>query len=104
MRELERARLQEQNQHQTPPRQYTHAMAPSMPDGVVNHPTQALDLERCRSGGKWPRLEKFDLVISWWTNRNQSNFKHWSSHGASLLETGVKSGVLAQRIENQAEA
>lgn len=50
----------------------------------------------CHSQGRWPKPEKFDLIMSWWTDRPQSDIKQ--SSAASLLQESSSSG-----FENQAE-
>mmetsp|Transcript_121766 Transcript_121766/g.191105 ORF Transcript_121766/g.191105 Transcript_121766/m.191105 type:complete len:412 (-) Transcript_121766:24-1259(-) len=57
-----------------------------------------MNLTACQVGGKWPELDRFDLVISWWTNKNQSNIRRSRNGPASLLEQRTQS-----RFENQAE-
>jgi len=44
------------------------------PEGAIVSPKGTLNLDACKPGGQWPKLEKFDLVISWWTNTHQSEY------------------------------
>lgn len=53
-------------------------------------------MRTCTTEGKWPPLNKFDLVISWWTNRKQSDMH--PKNASSLLQQSSLSG-----FENQAE-
>mmetsp|Transcript_9854 Transcript_9854/g.16314 ORF Transcript_9854/g.16314 Transcript_9854/m.16314 type:complete len:398 (-) Transcript_9854:129-1322(-) len=53
-------------------------------------------MSTCTKEGKWPPLDKFDLVISWWTKQKQSDIHPQSP--SSLLQQSSSSG-----FENQAE-
>merc|ERR1719326_863924 len=56
---------------------------------------------------RWPEPKKFDLVISWWTNKPQSDLKVHDPMPASLIQQLEKVGVKTEsenaRFENQAE-
>jgi len=68
-----------------------------------------LSLAKCRGEGeteKWPELKKFDLLISWWTNKPQSD--HMVSKNYVRPDQGHRASSLLQmeassRFENQAE-
>lgn len=62
-----------------------------------------IDFKACRDPtGRWPPLQKFDLVMTWWTHKaqvaNRSSAFPANNGTASLLEISADSG-----IENQAE-
>jgi len=62
-----------------------------------------IDFKACRDpNGRWPPLQKFDLVMTWWTHKaqlaNRSTAFPANNGTASLLEISADSG-----IENQAE-
>mmetsp|Transcript_75214 Transcript_75214/g.141935 ORF Transcript_75214/g.141935 Transcript_75214/m.141935 type:complete len:463 (+) Transcript_75214:121-1509(+) len=62
------------------------------------------NLTACHSHGRWPELHEFDLMISWYSGRPQSNITSRPSDSVSLLqEADQDSNINIAAVDNQAE-